>query len=146
MLFLALPEFLTATLFLFAFAVVFSVVSAHRAGECRHDMGADAARAGVLPAIVLGLLLATYGVRLLRGTSLVGLKEAEFIRMARLKGLTPRRIPVGASSAQCRHTLAERHPLNVAILIGGVVVVEKVFGFPASARCWSTPCNCATCR
>jgi peptide/nickel transport system permease protein len=78
---------------------------------------------------VLGLLLATYGVRLLR-ESLVGLKEAEFIRMARLKGLTPRRILWVHLLPNAVTPWLNATALNVAFLIGGVVVVEKVFGFP----------------
>jgi peptide/nickel transport system permease protein len=128
MLLLALPEFLTATLFLFAFAVVLpwfppiaQLIADMTWGETLHALA--------LPAATLGLLLATYGVRLLR-ESLVGLKEAEFIRMARLKGLTPRRILWVHLLPNAVTPWLNATALNVAFLIGGVVVVEKVFGFP----------------
>lgn len=125
---LSLPEFLSATLLLFAFAVVWRVfppmVQLHDAmtwGQYLHAL--------TLPAATLGLLLATYGVRMLR-ESLIEITRSDFVLMAEFKGLSRARI-------LWRHVLPNAlipwmnaTALNIAFLIGGVVVVEKVFAFP----------------
>jgi peptide/nickel transport system permease protein len=83
----------------------------------------------LLPALTLGLLLATYGVRLLR-ESLISINTSDFVRMAEFKGLSDARV-------LWRHVLPNAlipwmnaTALNIAFMIGGVVVVEKVFAFP----------------
>lgn len=125
---LSLPEFLSATLLLFAFAVIWrlfppmvQLTDAMTWGQYLHAM--------TLPAVTLGLLLATYGVRLLR-ESLIGITRSDFVRMAEFKGL-------GRGRILWRHVLPNAlipwmnaTALNIAFLIGGVVVVEKVFAFP----------------
>jgi peptide/nickel transport system permease protein len=125
---LSTPEFLFATLLLFGFAVwlpwfppIVQVTS---------DMGWGAwLHALFLPALTLAILLATYGTRLLR-ESLIEILQSDHVRQAELKGLSGTRI-------LWRHVLPNAlipwmnaTALNIAFLIGGVVVVEKVFGFP----------------
>lgn len=125
---LSLPEFLTATLMLFALAVTWPLFPP--IVRLTDDMGwAAYIHALLLPAATLGLLLATYGVRLLR-ESLIGIFSSDFVRMAGFKGLSGRRI-------LWRHVLPNAlipwmnaTALNIAFMIGGVVVVEKVFAFP----------------
>lgn len=125
---LSAPEFLSATLMLFAFAVIWPVFPPMV--QLSTEMGWPAyLHALVLPALTLGLLLATYGVRLLR-ESLLEIYRSDFVRMAEFKGLSDRRI-------LWRHVLPNAlipwmnaTALNIAFMIGGVVVVEKVFAFP----------------
>lgn len=125
---LSAPEFLSATLMLFAFAVIWPLFPP--VVQLTDGMGWPAyVHALLLPALTLGLLLATYGVRLLR-ESLLEIYRSDFVRMAEFKGLTDRRI-------LWRHVLPNAlipwmnaTALNIAFMIGGVVVVEKVFAFP----------------
>lgn len=125
---LSSPEFLSATLMLFAFAVIWPLFPP--IVQVTSDMGWLAyLHALTLPAATLGLLLATYGVRLLR-ESLLEIYRSDFVRMAEYKGLSDRRI-------LWRHVLPNAlipwmnaTALNIAFMIGGVVVVEKVFAFP----------------
>lgn len=125
---LSTPEFLFATLLLFGFAVwlpwfppIVQVTSGMGWGAWLHAL--------FLPALTLAILLATYGTRLLR-ESLIEILQSDHVRQAELKGLSEARI-------LWRHVLPNAlipwmnaTALNVAFMIGGVVVVEKVFGFP----------------
>ncbi len=125
---LSTPEFLFATLMLFAFAVIWPIFPPMV--QLTDGMTWPAyIHALLLPAATLGLLLATYGVRLLR-ESLLEIYRSDFVRMAEFKGLSDRRV-------LWRHVLPNAlipwmnaTALNIAFMIGGVVVVEKVFAFP----------------
>jgi len=125
---LSAPEFLSATLLLFAFAVIWPLFPPMVQLTAGMGWGAYLHML-LLPAATLGLLLATYGVRLLR-ESLIDIHRADFVRMAEFKGLSDGRV-------LWRHVLPNAlipwmnaTALNIAFMIGGVVVVEKVFAFP----------------
>ncbi len=83
----------------------------------------------VLPAIILGLGGAAFYARVLRNNLLEVMGE-DYIRTARAKGLSP-------SVVLRRHTLRNAllptvtlAGLDLALLLGGVVVIEAVFGWP----------------
>jgi peptide/nickel transport system permease protein len=83
----------------------------------------------VLPAICLGLPGAAWYARMLRSSTLNVLNE-DYVRMCRAKGLTE-------SSIVTRHVLRNSAGpivtmigLDFGIFLGGVLVVEQVFGWP----------------
>lgn len=125
---LSTPEFLLATLLLFGFAVVYPIFP---------PLAQVSAAAGplgflymiTLPALTLAILLAAYGTRLLR-ESLVELLDSDFIRMAELKGMTRRRIVLRHALPNALIPWLNATAINIAFMIGGVVVVERVFLFP----------------
>lgn len=125
---LATPEFVFATLLLFALAVwvpLFPPIV-----HLTADMTWPAwLRALVLPALALAILLATYGTRLLR-ESLIEILRSDYVRLAEFKGLSERRILFRHVLPNALIPWFNATALNVAFMIGGVVVVEKVFGFP----------------
>jgi peptide/nickel transport system permease protein len=125
---LSTPEFLFATLMLFALAVwlpLFPPIV-----QISADMGwGQYLYTLFLPALSLAILLAAYGTRLLR-ESLIEILRSDHVRLAEFKGLSESRI-------LWRHVLPNAlipwmnaTALNVAFMIGGVVIVERVFGFP----------------
>jgi len=61
---------------------------------------------------------------------LIEILEADFVRMARLKGLHPRRVLWRHALPNAIIPTLNVTALNLAYLIGGVVVVERVFSFP----------------
>jgi peptide/nickel transport system permease protein len=125
---LSMPEFLLATLLLFAFAVALPVFPPMAQVQTAADP-IEFIWMILLPAIALALLMATYGVRLLR-ESLIELMGSDFVRMARLKGLSPRRVLWRHALPNAVVPWLNATALNVAFMIGGVVVVERVFAFP----------------
>lgn len=125
---LSTPEFVFATILLFALAVwvplfppIVQVTSMMSWGAWLHALA--------LPALTLALLLATYGTRLLR-ESLIEILQSDYIRFAEFKGLDERRILLRHVLPNALIPWFNATALNVAFMIGGVVVVEKVFGFP----------------
>ena len=125
---LSTPEFLLATLLLFALAVVYPVFpplaqvsAAANAGQFIHMI--------TLPAIALAILLAAYGTRLLR-ESLIDLLDSDFVRMAELKGLSRGRVILRHALPNALIPWLNATAINFAFMIGGVVVVERVFVFP----------------
>jgi peptide/nickel transport system permease protein len=125
---LSTPEFLLATLLLFGAAVAYPIFP---------PLAQVSAASGplefiymiTLPAITLAILLAAYGTRLLR-ENLIELLDSDFIRMAELKGLTRRRIVLRHALPNALIPWLNATALNIAFMIGGVVVVERVFLFP----------------
>jgi peptide/nickel transport system permease protein len=125
---LSTPEFVFATVLLFALAVwvplfppIVQVTSEMTWGAWLHALA--------LPALTLAILLATYGTRLLR-ESLIEIMRSDYVRLAEFKGLSERRILFRHVLPNALIPWFNATALNVAFMIGGVVVVEKVFGFP----------------
>lgn len=125
---LSTPEFLLATLLLFGFAVVWPVFPP-LAQVSAASGPLDFLYMITLPSITLAILLAAYGTRLLR-ESLVELLDSDFIRMAELKGMTRTRIVLRHALPNALIPWLNATAINFAFIIGGVVVVERVFLFP----------------
>ena len=93
-------------------------------------LGGDGSPAAlVLPAFTLGVAGAAWYARMLRST-LLNIMGEDYVRNARAKGL-PERVVVG------RHMLRNAISpivamvgLDLGVLLGGVLVVEKVFAWP----------------
>lgn len=125
---LSMPDFLIATILLLVFAVGLRWLPAMSIVSASTDAWGRLA-ASTLPAVTLALIMGVYAVRMLRD-NLIEILDADFVRMAELKGL-------GRARVIWRHALPNAlvptlnvTALNLAYLIGGVVVVERVFSFP----------------
>src|SRR5882757_242526 len=124
---IALPEFVAGTVVLVIFSVSlhwFPVSSAVPRANL-----VDVFRQLLLPSIPLMFVLFGYVSRMARAGTIAVL-DANYVRTAVLKGLPPRRVVV-------RHVL--RNSLlpsitvvsaQVGYLVGGLVVVEKLFNYP----------------
>lgn len=125
---LSTPEFLLSTLILFGLAVVYPIFP---------PLSQVSGAANVwqflymitLPALSLAILLAVSGTRLLR-ESMIDLLDSDFIRMAELKGMSRRRIVLRHALPNALIPWLNATAINFAFMIGGVVVVERVFVFP----------------
>ena len=128
LLLLSTPDFLLSTLFLILFVVLFPLLPAMSVVDDATTFW-EYIQALILPALTLALVMSVYAVRFLRD-GLIEVLDSDYIRMAELNGL-PRRVILW------RHALPNAliptlnvTALNIAYMMGGVVVVEKVFGFP----------------
>lgn len=125
---LAIPDFVLATLLLIAFAMllpVFPSMSIAEAGMGFWEM----VRITTLPALTLAVVMAVYAVRMLRD-SLIEVLRAEHVRLAELRGLPPGRIVWRHALPNALAPTLNVTALNLGYLVGGVVVVEKVFSYP----------------
>ena len=129
----SLPEFVTGTLLILLFAGgLFSVLppsgyEGFRAGAV------DAILHLVLPASALAVILTAYVGRVTR-TSVIDVLRSDYVRAARLKGLSERKVIV-------RHVLPNALVpavtvlfMNLGWMFGGIVVVEEIFVFPGIGR------------
>ncbi len=125
---LSMPDFLLATILLFTFVVLVPVAPAISLVDQTSTV-LDYVRATTLPALTLAIVMAVYAVRMLRD-NLIEVLDADFVRMAELKGLSPRRVLLRHALPNALIPTLNVTALNLAYLVGGVVVVEKVFSYP----------------
>lgn len=125
---LALPEFVIGTALIYLFAVsipIFPVMSQVQTAKTP----LEAIRMTTLPAITLMIVMAVYSIRMLRD-NLIDVLESEYIRMATLKGLPRWRVVLFHALPNSLVPALNTMALNLAYLIGGVVIVEQVFVYP----------------
>jgi peptide/nickel transport system permease protein len=124
---LALPEFVVGTALIYVFAVaspIFPVMSQIQRARTLQDI----IRHATLPAVTLAIAMAVYSIRMLRD-NLIEVLNSEYIRMCVLKGLPRTRIVIFHALPNAIVPALNTMALNLAYLIGGVVVVEQVFAF-----------------
>jgi len=124
----SIPEFLMSILFLVMFVVVMPVLPAVSFVD-EHTSFIGWLSALALPAVVLAIVMSVYGIRMLRG-NLIEILQSDFIQVALLRGLSPGRVLIRHALPNALIPTLNVTALNLGYLIGGVVVVEKVFAFP----------------
>jgi peptide/nickel transport system permease protein len=83
----------------------------------------------ILPWLTLALVSAATYLRLTRGSLLEVLGE-DYIRTARAKGLTERRVITRHGLRSALTPLASQFGIDLGTLVGGAIVTETVFGLP----------------
>ncbi len=86
-----------------------------------------------LPAIVLGLATLGSVVRLLRG-SLIEVLQQDYVRTARAKGVRERSVLWVHGLRNALAPLTQLLGLSLPFLVGGALVVERVFSWPGMGR------------
>jgi peptide/nickel transport system permease protein len=125
---LSMPDFLIATLLLVTFVVTVPLLPAISLVD-QSSTAVEYFRAMTLPAITLAIVMAVYAVRMLRD-NLIEVLGSDYVRMAELKGLSRRKVLLRHALPNALVPTLNITALNLAYLIGGVVVVEKVFSYP----------------
>jgi peptide/nickel transport system permease protein len=125
---LSMPDFLLGTLLLLLFVLAIPILPAMSTVD--HSSGfVEYVRATTLPALTLAIVMAVYAVRMLRD-NLIEVLDADYIRMAELRGVPAARIVWRHALPNALVPTLNVTALNLAYLVGGVVVVEKVFSYP----------------
>jgi peptide/nickel transport system permease protein len=83
----------------------------------------------VLPTATLVLGIVSYPLRMVRA-SMAEVLESDYVLLARLHGLSLRRVLVRHALPNAVATTIQATALNLIYLVGGVVVVETVFSYP----------------
>lgn len=128
LLLLSTPDFLLATLLMIAFVVFIPILPAVSMVMPTTSLEGWAT-ALVLPAVTLAIVMAVYAVRMLRD-NLIEVLDSEYIRMAELKGMPARRVLLRHALPNSLIPTLNITALNLGYLIGGVVIVERVFSYP----------------
>ena len=114
------PQFVVALLLLYVFAVQAWLVPDRWLRHPAHL---------VLPALTLGILGSGWYARMMR-SSMIDVLRADFIRTARAKGLTRARVILRHAMPNAILPIIAMIGIDIGIFMGGIVVVEGVFGWP----------------
>jgi peptide/nickel transport system permease protein len=96
-------------------------------------MGRDGFASMILPSLTLGLAISSVYVRLLR-SSLLDCLSQEFVRSARARGLSERRIFILHAFRHSIPPVITVFGVSLGSLIGGVVVIEVLFAYPGIGK------------
>jgi peptide/nickel transport system permease protein len=124
----SLPEFVVAVTLLVVFGVELGWLPIESSGVA-FGTGLDVAKAYILPVLTLATVLTPYMTRMIRA-NVRDVAGRPFIRSAVLRGLTRRRVVWRHVVPNASLPVVNVIALSMAELIGGVVVIETVFGFP----------------
>lgn len=114
------PQFVVSLLLLYVFAVKLGWFPIGGYGTFAHL---------VLPAVTLGILGSGWYARMMR-SSMIDVLRADFIRTARAKGISRRRVVLGHALPNAILPIIAMIGIDIGIFMGGIVVVESVFGWP----------------
>ena len=114
------PQFVVGLLLLYVFAVKLGWFPIGGYGTFAHV---------VLPAVTLGILGSGWYARMMR-SSMIDVLRQDYIRTARAKGLARRRIIFGHALPNAILPIIAMIGIDIGIFMGGIVVVESVFGWP----------------
>jgi len=114
------PQFVVSLLLLYVFAVKLGWFPIGGYGTPAHL---------VLPAVTLGILGSGWYSRMMR-SSMIEVMRADYIRTARAKGLSRLRVVLGHALPNAILPVIAMIGIDIGIFMGGIVVVESVFGWP----------------
>lgn len=114
------PQFVVALLLLFVFAVQLGWFPIGGYGTFAHL---------ILPSITMGIMGAGWYSRMMR-SSMIDVLRADYIRTARAKGLGRMRVVMRHALPNAILPVIAMIGMDIGIFMGGVVVVEGVFGWP----------------
>ena len=117
---LSFPNFWLAIMLVLLLSITFQILP---------PSGWDGPISLIMPALTMGVILSATNVRLVRTTMLETL-SAQYIMVARSKGLKERVVLYKHALRNCAIPLITYIGLQFGNLIGGLVVVEKVFNWP----------------
>lgn len=129
---MSVPEFVIGTILMVIFAVGLHWLPSLSMLMPGDSLG-EVVRKLILPTLTLTAAMTAYGVRMLRD-GLIEVFEAEYVRMATLKGLPRWRVLLRHALPNAMLPALNVTALNLAWLVGGVVVVETVFTYPGLGR------------
>lgn len=126
---IALPEFVVAIALIIVFATVFWTILPAVSNLAPGTYAWSEPRLLVLPVATLAIVVVPYIFRMTRGATIEAL-SSEYVELARLKGLHPRRILVNHALRNAVAPVVQVLGLTFLYLAGGIVVVEYVFAYP----------------
>jgi peptide/nickel transport system permease protein len=117
---LSFPNFWLAIMLVLLLSITFQLLP---------PSGWDGPLSLVMPALTMAIILSATNVRLVR-TAMLETLSSQYITVARSKGLSERMVLYKHALRNCAIPLITYIGLQFGNLIGGIVVVEKVFNWP----------------
>ncbi len=129
----SMPEFVTATVVLITLGnPAFGLLPATGYVPLTEDFW-DGARHLVLPVLTVSVILVAHVSRMVR-SEMVDVLASDYVRAARMKGLSPLRVLVRHALRNALLPAITVVALDVGYLLGGIIVVEEIFAFPGIGR------------
>jgi peptide/nickel transport system permease protein len=125
---MSVPEFTVSTLLVLAFAVKLAWLPAVVTDGPTAPVGA-LMHAIWLPAAALTIVMAAYIIRMMR-TSVIDAMASEYVAAAQIRGLSSTRVLFRHALPNALLPTLNVIAINIAWLVGGVVVVESIFNYP----------------
>lgn len=125
---MTIPEFVTATLLIFIFAIQlqwFPAVTTVRHTASLSELLPNM----ILPMITLTFVMMAHILRMVR-SAMIDVMASDFVQMAQLKGVPYWRIVFLHALPSAMQPAINVIALTIAWLLGGVVIIEQVFNFP----------------
>jgi len=129
---ISLPEFWLGTLMVLLFSIQLRWLPAGGYVGLLEDP-TEALRHVVMPAVVLGLIMAAFLSRVVRSTMLETLRQ-DYVTVARAKGLSGSAVLLDHALRNAAGPIITLVGLQIAFLISGSVIVEEVFVRPGLGR------------
>jgi peptide/nickel transport system permease protein len=125
---MSVPEFTVSTLLVLVFAVKLAWFPAVVTDGPTASVG-SLMNAIWLPSAALTVVMAAYIIRMMR-TSVIDVMASEYVTVARIRGLSTTRILFRHALPNALLPTLNVIAINIAWLVGGVVVVESIFNYP----------------
>lgn len=125
---MTLPEFLIATVLIFIFAISLQwlpAITVVPTGAPIPEMLPNI----ILPVAVLSLVMVAHTMQVVR-TRVIETMQSDFVEASRLRGLSFQRVLLGHALPSALPPTLNVITLSLASLLGGVVVIERVFNYP----------------
>ncbi len=129
---ISVPDFLIATILVLVFAVSLGWLPSivYLRGD---ESGWVLMKTIAMPLLTLVILASSQIIRMTRATVL-NVMSSPYVEMAILKGIPRRRIILRHALFNAIGPIVNVIALNLAWLVGGVVVVEQIFAYPGLAK------------
>ena len=129
---ISVPDFLIATILVLVFAVFLGWLPSivYLRGN---ESGWVLMKTIAMPLLTLVILVSSQIIRMTRATVL-NVMSSPYVEMAILKGVPRRRIILRHALFNAIGPIVNVIALNLAWLVGGVVVVEQIFSYPGLAK------------
>ena len=117
---LSFPNFWLATMLVLLFAIMLGWLP---------PSGMVGMSSYVMPALTMGVILTATNVRLVR-TAMLDTLQSQYVMVARAKGLSESKVLYKHALRNCAIPLITYFGLQFGGLLGGIVVIERVFNWP----------------
>lgn len=114
------PNFWLATMLVLLFSIFLGLLP---------PSGMTGFESYIMPTLTMGVILTATNVRLVR-TAMLETLQSQYVMVARAKGLSERRVLYKHALRNCAIPLITYFGLQFGGMLGGLVVIEKVFSWP----------------
>jgi peptide/nickel transport system permease protein len=126
------PVFVSAYILIYAFSIRLEWLPVEGYTNLRDGFWPFLANLA-LPSVALGSVYMALIARITR-TSMLEVLSEDYIRTAHAKGLAPERVLIGHALKNAGVPIVTVIGIGIALLMGGVVITESVFGIPGVGR------------